>query len=176
MYTEIAIRNYMLDFLENNSDRITDSCVEYVRNIPISISKKMKKSLGKYVYNNRTNEPLEFKFSYNLINSHKDTEVEKVILHELMHLLCNITYGHNCGHNNLWKEMCRSYGVSDSRTSRVLTRDDYKYEICCKECGVKIYRHRVDSFMKEHIKEYKHGKCSAGNLEIVDITTGECWH
>ena len=45
MYTEIAIRNYMLDFLEQHSDRLTDSCVEYVRNIPISISKKMKKSL-----------------------------------------------------------------------------------------------------------------------------------
>lgn len=175
MFSEMIIRNYMLDFLESNSDEITDSCVEYVKNIPIEISKRMKKSLGKYVFNPKTNEPVGFKFSYNLVNNHSDKEVEGIIKHELMHLLCNITYGYNCGHNRLWKDMCRRYGVNDSRTSRILTRDDYKYEICCRECGTKFYKHKVSQYMKDHVKEYRHGDCHINRIEIIDTTTGECW-
>ena len=177
MWGELEIRNHMISFLESNSDEITDKCIGYVRYIPIEITKRFKSTIGQYIQGSESHIPMKFKFSYDYFSKHTDDEIKYVIEHEICHMLADCYYNKRCGHGKLWKDICRRYNVRPDRLIKV-DEDDYKYVICCKKCGQKIYRNRISEEMKRDIKFYKHsnGDCGKGYLEIINLETGECWH
>lgn len=147
--------------------------------IPIRISNKMSRSLGKYVYYDNGVygiEPVEFSFSGKLVDGrYKAEDVESVIKHEYVHYLVNYRTKKAQGHNEMFRRYCRELNtnggaitnikpivnvpVEEKEEVKEKKKQDFKYEILCTCCGKVVgYRDRISDSL---LKKYTSGCCRA---------------
>lgn len=73
------------------------------------------------------------------------------VLHEYAHAAAAILTGENCGHNRVWKAVCKKIGCSgrvyaeNTAASRQRVQDAAKYAVTCVECGTEsLYMRKGD--------------------------------
>ena len=176
MWNENNIRNYMLELTNKMTSTDRDIIIKDVKYIPIKIDGRLTKSMGyvQFSMNKSTGviyDAIKFKFSKR-INSYSENQIHNVIGHELIHLLVNMKYKKNMGHNDVWKQHCNKYGISDNQyfTCNLDAEKKYnRYHIYCKECGKLLdIKNKLTSKRKSDLLLYgKHIK-DDGDLRIYD--------
>lgn len=73
------------------------------------------------------------------------------VLHEYAHAAASIITGENCGHNAVWKAVCKRIGCSgrvyaeNTAASRERVQDAAKYAVTCVGCGTQsLYMRKGD--------------------------------
>ena len=142
------------------------------KGIPVSISDRMEKTMGSFVFKEKDGKikAHEFKFSARLLSGEFDEEIVKnVIIHEYAHFYANVTIGKNNGHNAVFKNVCRSLGIPDDTLftapgTRVIRKKGYK--LVCSSCGetVAVRRHRDAAV---DIVKYKISGCCEAKIKAM---------
>ena len=87
-----------------------------VDGIPVSISKRMSRTMGYcyYIVKDGNIKTTDFKFAKCLVDgTYPEDIVKEVIIHEYAHHYINTKTNKNQKHNKLFKETCRMLGISD---------------------------------------------------------------
>ena len=138
--------------------------------VPVVISTKMEKTMGSFYFRMRGEkmEPHSFRFSAKLLDGTYSREiVEQVILHEYVHFYVNMRDQVNHHHDEVFKEACRSLGISDHTYFRefVALVPKKGYLLLCASCGKNIgRRRRIDAVRK--IVRTKVSSCCHGKIKI----------
>ncbi|MBQ8830472.1 MAG: SprT-like domain-containing protein [Oscillospiraceae bacterium] len=73
------------------------------------------------------------------------------VRHEYAHAAATLITGKNCGHNAIWKSICKKIGCSgnvraeSTTASRQRARDAAKYAVTCLGCGeVSLYMRKTE--------------------------------
>lgn len=117
--TESDIRNIMItkmNTLDKNHKKLIE---DVVRNIPIIVNGRLKRTLGRVRYRTSTFEFLDVSFSKKYLQEAPDEIVIDTIEHEMMHILATLVYQDHCNHDSRWKELCRKYNVRDRATKKL---------------------------------------------------------
>jgi predicted SprT family Zn-dependent metalloprotease len=134
-------------------------------NIPISINTRLYSTLGQYVYDRYTLEPLCFEFSLEMINGRQSLkEVINTIRHELVHWYTDTTTKKNNGHNDLFRENCKKFGVTDIEIyepRKRLPKDKY-YEAKCLGCNRVVAKCKSIHNLKKYMNRYGGTVCGCG--------------
>ena len=181
MWNENKIRDYMLEITNDMITEDKEIVLKDVETLPIKIDGRLKRSMA-YVsmaIDNKTKEVInavQFKFSKRLFY-YNDDEIKHVIGHELMHLLVNLKYKKNMGHNNIWKAHCNKYGIPDNQYFKKdldIEKDAYRYHVYCKLCGKYLggYSRLSQNQVIELMYMSKH-RTDNGNIRIYDNKLGK---
>ena len=178
-----SVRKEMVKFVNGMEVEHRDLILSMVETLPITISSRMKRTLGQVTYSRRNMTPIKFTFNKKYLDYGNMEDVIDTIHHEVIHILANTIYQANMGHSEYWKSLCRRYGVRPDRckstnyysvacnsTAPAKVTTNYKYHIVCSECGkIVARRNRLD---KRLIKGYK-SSCHRAPLEVIDVNTGK---
>lgn len=180
-----SIRREMIGFAKSLDDGHKNILLPIAEELPIRISNRMTKTLGQVSLSRRDNAPLYVTFNKKYIEYGDIDDVVDTICHEMVHILANIVAERNVGHGDLWKSLCRKYGVEPTSTKKTSYRQSYneanptkkvsttkvlKYNIICCDCGkIVAKRQRLNENL---LKGYKSG-CCGSKLKAVEIATGK---
>ena len=83
-----------------------------------------------------------------------DGEFWDTVRHEYAHAAATLITGKNCGHNAVWKSICKKIGCSgnvraeNTAASRQRAHDAAKYVITCMGCGEQSFYMRKTELIK----------------------------
>lgn len=122
-------------------------------NVEIVFSKRTVKRHGSCQckrLSNGTYAPVKIMIAEFLRNG-DDRHFWDTVRHEYAHAAAAILTGKNCGHNNVWKAVCKKIGCSgrvyaeSTAASRKRAQDAAKYAITCLGCGeVSLYMRKTE--------------------------------
>lgn len=140
--------------------------------VPVVISTKMEKTMGSFYFRMRGGkmEPHCFRFSAKLLDGTYSGEiVEQVILHEFVHFYVNMRDQVNHHHDAVFKEACRSLGISDHTYFKEFVALSPKkgYLLLCASCGKTIGRRRRADAVKSIVRT-KVSSCCHGKIKIKE--------
>ncbi len=127
--------------------------VPYNPNIPVSITSRYPKSLGKcyYKFINDKRVASEIKISKQLYDFRDIKLLKNTICHELIHSADDCVYSNHGGYWLYYSKLMNKYkGYNISRLTDLPEEmlNQYKYIIICKECGAKGYYSRYSQSIK----------------------------
>lgn len=124
--------------------------------LPLKISKQLTKVLGYFSHTSISMQPIELKFSYNLLANYKLSTIESVIKHELCHYHLFINKKpYTDGHPVFEKELKRIGGS----TTNTVKHSGERYLCVCKGCGGICGSYSSKGAATRCIKNYRCGKC-----------------
>lgn len=155
--------------------------LDNINDVQIKLNSKLKRTLGYCKYKKSYGEmkiiSLDFNKDFIEYEPNNDLKIDTII-HEVMHMLTNLIFNENCGHDSRWKNNCKCYGCSPTLSTVTSYKDVmrkqgiYKYVLRCKNCGkileykktvTKGYRNKVENH------HWKHTKCGSDDLEIIEL-------
>lgn len=152
-------------------------------NVPVKISNKMSKSLGKYrahivrdFYISTVQVPIDIRFSIKLFEYHNEAAVDGVIKHELTHWYLGITHQPNGDGHPVFENELRRIGAPSTRKLPALGN---KYVARCKCCGKIVVTRNSEMNVKKYCEttKYKSNCCKStisygGMIEYGDKSKG----
>ena len=176
-WTTSRIEKIMNEFVDQINNTF-DYNAPYV-DIPIYISNKMTRAMGKFTFISKSNGELvgkDFKFSYKLFENYSDDVIIDTIKHEYLHYLMIIVFGENMKHNEIFKAHCRELGVDDGTYFTAQAHTKHKrYVVHCPTCGeLPVERDKLSSFFKDIINNnYICSTCKNEELKVFDRRNSE---
>ena len=138
-------------------------------NITISVSNRMKKTLGwcEVKSKNGIPYPSEIRISNYLLENSELSVIKDVIYHDAAHALVAIETRENHGHDAVFKAMCKRVGTTNDGAitqSFEITNPEkfYKYTTYCAECGKMTGGHSRSCKATEFPYLYRSKCCKAG--------------
>ena len=137
---EECLREYSLDKKIGELFLITD----------LEISKRLKTTAGKCCWTGGNEVHFKIKLAANNYKEFGSDNMDKVLRHEIAHLIEVVEYG-SSGHSERFKKICANLGgtmngvMAGEKYSKHVTKNfcntNYKYKYIC-QCGVHFYRKR----------------------------------
>lgn len=158
--------------------------IEELRKCPIEISNRMTRTKGQFNFKYTTVQgkivsikPTKIKIARYLLDNYYDKDIVETIRHECVHLIVDVHFQKNMGHNKTFKQFCQMLGISDetyftaspkTNVVEVVKRMDNRYVGKCQCCGHEYYRKQLrQSTLNNWIKYCYCHKCQ-GKLHITD--------
>lgn len=140
--------------------------------IPVVLSARMEKTMGSFYFKIRGGkmEPHSFRFAQKLLDGTYSAEiVEQVILHEFVHYYVNMRDQVNHHHDEVFKEACRAFGISDHTYFKEFVALSPKkgYLLLCSSCGKTIGKRRRSDAVKRIVRT-KVSSCCHGKIKIKE--------
>ena len=140
--------------------------------IPVLLTGRLKKSLGRFYYSSAFHKPSKLVFNKSFFtNSAYDlATLESVLLHECVHAeLCIKGMPFDDCDSTFIKE-CKRVGATLTRELELIK--DVKYVVQCEKCGAEL---EVEKTVFNHIDEYRTKCCKADlvNKRIIHLDVKE---
>lgn len=144
---------------EEAKQYISETCHEHIKT-PFEIRYNFKDTA--YLGRCRMSAVPQITFNVPYIKyclEHNEVEnFKQTVLHEIGHVLAGAKHGHD----NVWKEKCKSIGLENpQRCNSTTYRRPNKYKLTCPHCGLVTYqagKPRKGSACRKCCKEYNNGK------------------
>lgn len=152
-----------------------------INDVQIILNLKLKRTLGYCKYKKSYGEMkiTSLGFNKDFIEYESDNNLKiDTIIHEVMHMLTNLIFNENCGHDSRWKNNCKRYGCSPTLSTITNYKDImknngiYKYALRCKNCGkILEYKKTITKGYKRKVENHYwiHNKCNSNDLEIIKL-------
>lgn len=134
-------------------------------NVPVTINTRLYSTLGQYVFDIYTLEPLGFEFNLEMINGKQPfKEVINTIKHELVHWYTDTTTNKRNEHNELFRVNCKRFGVTDTERyePRKRLKNDNYYEAKCLGCHRVVAKCKSINNLKKFMNRYGGTMCNCG--------------
>ena len=153
--------------IEKYSDNI---CKEYgFKTVPISLNNRLQTTLGRTiaVYGEHSAKTLGIQISGRLANYGTETEIKRVVRHELAHYFATNESQAFHGHDKYWKTWAIKLKVpptpytSVSETYKQQCAKEYKYQVVCPKCGRVLKRYKTKCRPIRYPSDYTSTCCGA---------------
>lgn len=150
--------------------------IPYNHDVPIFISGRYSRALGKCYYQMKDNKRVAYKIgiSKELVDYGDADLMKNTICHELIHSAPDCVYSH---HGGMWKvyaqKMNRYKGYHISRLSQIPDniQRNYKFIIECQDCHTKSYFNRhtktIDA-VRQGQKIIRCKKCGSMEFKVIE--------
>ena len=140
--------------------------------IPVLLTGRLKKSLGRFYYSSAFHKPSKLVFNKSFFTnpSYDLATLESVLLHECVHAeLCIKGMPFDDCDPGFIKE-CKRVGATLTRELELIK--DVKYVVQCEKCGAEL---EVNKTVFNHIDDYRTKCCKAGlvNKRIIHLDVKE---
>lgn len=113
--------------------------------VPVTLNGRLTRTLGRVKLQRDAGcdnwYPIGVEFSRQLLETASDKSINDVIRHEAAHLIATVRTGKDCGHNEIFKDVCAEIGTKNdtvaTKVERTVSEEQlYKYSVYCDGgCG-----------------------------------------
>ena len=140
--------------------------------VPVTINKRLTRTLGRVKFMRGINEPISIEFSNLLLTTGTDADIINTIKHEYVHYFLLVTTGEDHGHDYMFKIKCAEIGCQHDKTQNRLEAgaaydNSFKYEVHCCNCHKRIGTY---SRMCKTLREIDNcccKLCGSNDLQII---------
>ena len=140
--------------------------------VPVTINKRLTRTLGRVKFMRGINEPISIEFSNLLLTTGTDADIINTIKHEYVHYFLFVTTGENHGHDYMFEAKCAEIGCQHDKTQNRLEGGEqydarFKYEVHCLGCNKTIGTYSRMCKTLRQIDYCRCKVCGSGDLQVI---------
>lgn len=155
-------KSWTVNDIERSLKNIAKKAGISVDGIPVSISKRMSRTMGccYYIVEDGKIRTTGFKFANCLVDgTYPENVVKEAIIHEYAHHYINTKTNKSQKHNDLFKSTCKMLGISDDvyfKYSEIykIKSIKYKYIVSCTNCDNMYKLNRLEGGPDKYVKRF----------------------